>query len=45
MPTKSGVFYLASEADEEDKKFGITSSFSTLIISYGHASIKSLLRP
>jgi hypothetical protein len=45
MPTTSGVFYVASEPDNEDKKFGITFSFSTMTISDGHATIKSLGRP
>ena len=45
MPTQSGIYYLASEADESDKKNGITSSFSTLTLAGTGSTIKSLGRP
>jgi hypothetical protein len=45
MPTKSGVFYLASDPDAEDKKNGITFSFSKLTPSGNGFTIKSLGRP
>lgn len=42
MPTKSGVFYLGSNPDAEDKKNGISLAYSTMTISGGNATIKSL---
>ena len=45
MATQSGIYYLASEADESDKKNGITSSFSTLTLAGTGSTIKSLGRP
>jgi hypothetical protein len=45
MPTNSGAFYLASDPDAEDKKNGITFSFSELTPSGNGFTIKSLGRP
>jgi hypothetical protein len=45
MPTTSGNAYVGSGPDAEDKKNGITSSFSKLTITDGGATIKSLGSP
>jgi len=45
MPTASGNAYVGSDADAEDKKNGITSSFSKLTTTDGRATIKSLGTP
>lgn len=41
-PTKSGTFYISSDSDAEDKKSGITSSFSTMKISEAGPQVRSL---
>jgi hypothetical protein len=41
-PTKSGTIYISTESDAEDKKAGITNSFSTLNISAAGPQVKSL---
>ncbi|HMI53670.1 MAG TPA: hypothetical protein VK525_19305 [Candidatus Saccharimonadales bacterium] len=41
-PTKSGTIYISSESDAEDRKAGITNSFSTLNISAAGPQVKSL---
>jgi hypothetical protein len=45
MPTKSGTFYIATDSDAEDKKSGITNSFSTMKISQAGAKVQSLGAP
>jgi hypothetical protein len=45
MPTQSGTFYLAVESDAEDKKYGLTYSFSTLTLAGAASTVKSLRRP
>ncbi|HUB00383.1 MAG TPA: hypothetical protein VMA34_18770 [Terracidiphilus sp.] len=45
MPTKSGTFYIATSSDAEDRKAGITNSFSTLKISAAGAKVQSLGAP
>ena len=45
MPTKSGTFYMGSNPDEDDKKRGVTSAYSTLTISGSNATAKSLGSP
>jgi WD40-like Beta Propeller Repeat len=42
MPTKSGTYYIGSDPDAEDKKNGITSSFSTMNVSPTGSTMKSL---
>lgn len=44
-PTKSGTFYIATDSDADDKKAGITNSFSTLKISAAGAKVQSLGAP
>jgi hypothetical protein len=41
-PTKSGTYYVGSDPDAEDKKNGITFSYSTVNMSSTGAAIKSL---
>ena len=41
-PTKSGTFYISSDSDAEDKKSGITESFSTMKISEAGTKVQSL---
>lgn len=45
MPTKSGTFYMGSNPDEDDKKRGVSSAYSTLTISGTTATPKSLGAP
>jgi hypothetical protein len=45
MPTQSGTYYLAVESDAEEKKQGLTFSFSTLTVAGTSSTIKSLGRP
>jgi hypothetical protein len=45
MPTISGAYYAGSDADSEDKKKGITSSYSRIVVSQGGATIRSLGSP
>ena len=45
MPTKSGTYYLATDADAEDKIKGITESFSTMNLSAAGPTIRSLGTP
>jgi hypothetical protein len=42
MPTKSGTYYVGSDPDAEDKKSGITFSFSTMNVSAAGPTMKSL---
>lgn len=42
MPANSGTIYISKESDAEDKKSGITSSFSTLKISETGPKVQSL---
>jgi hypothetical protein len=42
MPTKSGIYYVGSDPDAEDKKNGITFSFSTMNVSATGPTVKSL---
>ena len=42
MPANSGTIYIATESDAEDKKSGITSSFSTMKISESGPKVQSL---
>jgi len=42
MPVKSGTIYIAKESDDEDKKRGITTSFSTMKISKAGPQVQSL---
>ncbi len=44
-PTKSGTFYISSDSDAEDKKSGITQSFSTMKISPAGPKVQSLGMP
>jgi hypothetical protein len=41
-PTKSGTFYISSDSDAEDKKSGITQSFSTMKMSQAGPKVSSL---
>jgi hypothetical protein len=41
-PVKSGTIYFSTESDAEDKKLGITSSFSTMTISDAGTKVQSL---
>jgi len=40
-PTKSGTFYISSDSDAEDKKNGITQSFSTMKMSQAGPKVSS----
>lgn len=42
MPVKSGTIYISKESDEEDRKNGITQSFSTMKISEAGPEVRSL---
>jgi hypothetical protein len=41
-PTKSGNIYISTESDAEDKKSGITNSFSTMMVSAARLQVRSL---
>jgi hypothetical protein len=41
-PTKSGTFYISSDSGAEDKKSGITQSFSTMKMSQAGPKVSSL---
>jgi hypothetical protein len=41
-PTKSGTFYFSSDSDPEDRKIGITQSFSTMKMSQAGPKVQSL---
>jgi len=42
MPVKSGTIYISKESDDEDKKSGITQSFSTMKVSEAGLQVQSL---
>jgi hypothetical protein len=42
MPANSGTIYISKESDEEDRKSGITQSFSTMRISEAGLQVRSL---
>jgi hypothetical protein len=44
-PTNSGTVYISSDSDAEDKKSGITNSFSTMKISEAGTKVQSLGAP
>jgi hypothetical protein len=45
MPTLSGNYYVGSDPDAEDKKFGVTTAFSVLTFADGDVKVRSLGRP